>query len=118
RYTFPRGDASNILLDLTHRDRVLDSGLKITGDRTIVGWRRSSAWAKDQIVYFAAEFSRPFKSFGIAVDDRLAEGIRESSGKNIKAFFRFDTNDGSPVLTKLAISSTGIEGAQKNLAAE
>jgi predicted alpha-1,2-mannosidase len=119
RYTFPRTvSAGNILVDLTHRDKVVDSGLKITGDRTLVGWRRSTGWAKDQIVFFAAEFSRPFKSYGIAINDQLAGGVREAGGRNIKAFFSFEVGDEMPVLAKLAISATSIEGALKNLSAE
>jgi putative alpha-1,2-mannosidase len=52
RYTYPATDQARIILDLTHRDRVLDSGLRITGGTTFVGWRRSRSWAQDQIVYF------------------------------------------------------------------
>src|SRR5215212_4533856 len=46
RYTFPASDEANIIVNLFHRDRVLDSRLIITGDRTVIGWRRSEAWAK------------------------------------------------------------------------
>ena len=53
RYTFPATDDANIIIDLAHRDKVLDSGLRITSKTTVVGWRRSQSWAKDQIVYFA-----------------------------------------------------------------
>ncbi len=66
QYTFPATDKANIIIDLTHRDEVLDSGLRITGRSTVVGWRRSKAWAKNQIVYFAIEFSHPIISHGIA----------------------------------------------------
>jgi Putative alpha-1,2-mannosidase len=62
RYTFPRSDKANIILDLKWRDQVLDSELKIVGKNRIEGFRRSSSWAKDQIVYFVAEFSKPFET--------------------------------------------------------
>ena len=39
RYTFPATNEANIILDLAHRDKVLDSGLKIEG-KTVLGWRR------------------------------------------------------------------------------
>ena len=101
-----------------HRDKVTDSGLKITGGATLVGWRRSEAWAKDQVVYFAAEFSQPFTEFGIAVDDKHSPGLREARGRDIKAFFRFDAGTGAPILVKVGISATSVDGALKNLAAE
>ena len=118
RYTFPSTNAANIILDLTHRDKVLDSGLTITGPTTLVGWRRSDAWAKDQIVFFAAEFSQPVTEFGIAVEDQQYPGRKDAQGKNIKAFFRFNTTSGAPVLVKVAISATSIDGALKNLKTE
>ena len=61
RYTFPKSDEANIILDLKWRDKVLDSELKVVGKNRIEGYRRSSSWAKDQVVYFVAEFSKPFK---------------------------------------------------------
>src|SRR6185369_8918984 len=48
RYTFPRTREADVILDLTHRDKVLDSELHFMGKNTVVGWRRSQAWAKDQ----------------------------------------------------------------------
>ncbi|MGB9177792.1 MAG: GH92 family glycosyl hydrolase, partial [Pyrinomonadaceae bacterium] len=118
RYTFPKTNQANIILDLTHRDRVLDSKLTVASNTRIEGFRRSDAWARDQIVYFVAEFSEPFTSFGIAVDDQIKQGLNEAVGKNIKSFFRFDTESGDPLLVKVALSSVSIEGARKNLAAE
>ncbi len=103
RYTFPSTQSAGIILDLAHRDKVLDAGFRITGPKTVVGWRRSQAWAKDQVVYFALEFSQPFTSH---TDSKL------------KAYFRFDTRRGAPVLLKVGISAVDIEGAEKNLKAE
>lgn len=118
RYTYPTTNAANIILDLTHRDKVTDSGLRITGSTTLVGWRRSEAWAKDQVVFFAAEFSQPFTQFGIAVDAKQWPGLKEAHGRDVKAFFRFDATSAAPVLVKVGISATSVEGALKNLAAE
>src|ERR1051325_5859983 len=118
RYTFPATNEANIILDLTHRDEVLDSGLRITGDNTIVGWRRSKGWAKNQIVYFAIEFSQMMSSYGIAVDDKLVPNLREAHGKNIKAYFRFDTRRVRQVLVRVGISAVDTNGAWLNLASE
>ena len=119
RYTFPaETQDANIIIDLTHRDKVLDSGLRITGRDTIVGWRRSQAWATEQIVYFAIQFSHPIISSGIAVDDKLVDGLQEARGKNVKAYFRFYTGIGRQVLARVGISSVDTNGAYLNLARE
>ena len=119
RYTYPpAATGANVILDLTHRDKVLDSGLRVTANNRIEGYRRSEAWAKDQLVYFVAEFSRPFKSYGIAVDGRVVAGLSEARGTNLKAFFTFDARGGVPVMVKVALSPVSAEGAAKNLAAE
>ncbi|MDD3642863.1 MAG: GH92 family glycosyl hydrolase, partial [Candidatus Krumholzibacteria bacterium] len=118
RYTFPRTDRANIIFDLLHRDRVIDAAIRITGSVTIEGYRRSSAWARDQHVYFAAEFSEPFESYGIATGERVLEGVTSASGENVKAFFTFDRRRGGPVTVKVGISAVDAEGARRNLAEE
>ena len=118
RYSFPASSQANIILDLAHRDKVLDSGLRVTGRGTISGWRRSEGWAKNQIVYFTMEFSHPFVSYGIAIDDKLVPGLQEARGRNIKAYFRFNTRVAQQVLVKVGISAVDINGAWLNLAAE
>lgn len=118
RYSFPRTERANIILDLSHRDKVLESYLHVIDSTHIEGFRRSQAWAKDQIVYFVAEFSRPFLESNIAINDHISPGTADARGTNLKAAFRFSTADGQPVLVKVALSAVGIEGARKNLAAE
>jgi predicted alpha-1,2-mannosidase len=118
RYTFPRTETADIILDLTHRDKVLDAGFRIIGVNTLVGWRRSRAWAKDQIVYFALEFSQPFTSFGLIGAHEFDRQWREFNGTDLKAYFRFDTRTGAPVLVKVGISAVDIDGALKNLKTE
>src|SRR3954467_10178549 len=88
RYTYPKSKARNVVLDLSHRDRVLESYLRIVDATHIEGFRRCSAWAKDQVVYFVAEFSQPLRDSTIYSEDRAVEG-REARGTNIKAVFRF-----------------------------
>lgn len=117
RYTFSSADNANIILDLAHRDKVIESYLKIVDRKTVVGLRRSKAWANDQYVYFAISFSEPVKNFGIYNNDELyPESFTEVENfKNIKAFFRFDKKI---VMAKVAISAVSTEGALRNLKAE
>lgn len=105
RYTFPRTEEANVIIDLAHRDKVIDSDLRVISKTTIVGWRRSQAWANDQIVYFAAEFSQPFTSYG-------------PTDRELRTYFRFDTRSGAPLLVKVGISAVDVEGALRNLHTE
>jgi len=110
-YTFPATSEANLILDLKHRDKVLDSELRIVGNNRIEGFRRSSSWAKDQVVYFVAEFSQPFADYGISTEVNSVEKIDKAKSDNIKAYFRFDVN--KPLLVKVAISPVGISGARR-----
>ena len=115
KYIFPATEEANIIVDLTHRDPVLQSTLQVVSETEIEGMRRSSLWAEDQVVYFTAQFSKPFIDFGIAVDEELKEGLEKAEGTDIKAFFQFRTENSEEILVKVGISSVSIEGAQRNL---
>ncbi|UEG55213.1 GH92 family glycosyl hydrolase [Mucilaginibacter daejeonensis] len=116
RYTFPYTDKANIVIDLKHRDKVLDSWIEVVNDHEIRGMRRSSSWAKDQYVYFYAKFSKPFSTYSIASDEIAQPGKQKLEGKNIKMYVQF--NDPNEVLVKVGISSVSADGALKNLDAD
>ncbi len=118
RYTFPAVERANVIVDLLHRDKVIDSAIRIVGETRIEGHRRSRAWARDQRVYFAAEFSEPFISHGVALNDRILEGASAASGGNVKAFLTFNAAGGAQVTMRIGISAVDIAGARKNLEAE
>jgi predicted alpha-1,2-mannosidase len=118
RYKFSgSANNNNIILDLKHRDEVIESSLKIINLHTVAGLRRSKAWADNQYVYFVIQFSKPFGKMGIWHNDTLMPSrISElTNSKNIKAFFQFDDAE---VMVKVALSVVSIEGAQNNLAKE
>jgi putative alpha-1,2-mannosidase len=116
RYSYPNTPQANIIIDLQHRDEVLDSWIEMVNDHEIRGFRRSKGWALDQSVYFYARFSKPFKTYGIANDDQLQAGKARVQGKNIKMFVQFD-NPGE-VISEVGISSVSAEGALNNLNTE
>ena len=118
RYSFPKTDRANIILDLAHRDKVLDSAITIVDKTHVEGFRRSESWAKDQYVYFVIEFSQPFVSSSVSTGGQTSDTAKEASGTDLKAAFRFSANDGTPVLAKVAISAVSLEGARKNLTGE
>lgn len=126
-YHFPSRAKRGILLDLTHRDRLLEgSYIEIVSPTKIQGLRRSSSWARDQWVYFAIEFSEPFVRAGI-VDSSGSEvhintAIRFDpgivSGTALRSYFQFAQLNNKPVYIKCALSAVSCDGAWKNMEAE
>ena len=109
RYTFQKSDRAGIFLDLLWRDETIDSEINIVGRNRIEGFRRSKSWAKDQSVYFVAEFSKSFIS---------ADPSTRVDDPKYSQLFRFKTVAGEQILLKVALSSVSIDGARKNLEAE
>ncbi len=120
KYTFSNTDENSvgtILLDLTHRDKVLGSGLKINSLTEIEGYRNSTAWASNQKVYFVAQFSEPIlgyelDSFRVDIKPQLFEN------EHIKSAFHFKLPSTGIIKMKVGISAVDIEGARKNLQKE
>ena len=116
KYNYPTTQQANIIIDLQHHDQVLDSWIEVLSDHEIIGFRRSKSWAQDQSVYFYASFSKPFKTYGIALNDELQTGKTRVSGKNVKMYIQFK-NPGE-VITKVGISAVESDGAFRNVQAE
>jgi predicted alpha-1,2-mannosidase len=117
RYRFPAGRPAHVIIDLEHRDTVLESTLRVVGDREVEGSRRSTGWANDQIVHFVARFSQPIGEAVVALDDRSIEDARDAAGSNVKAILSFG-EAGGELLVKVGISAVDIDGARRNLDAE
>jgi predicted alpha-1,2-mannosidase len=104
RYSYRKDAEKQIIIDLSHRDEVLDSGIEIVDNHTIKGFRRSKSWAQNQIVYFYMEFSEPFQKPDIF--------------NNIKTLLTFTGENGNILLVRTGISSVSEENAKLNLLAE
>ncbi len=107
RYTLP-ADAKNgfMVLNLNQGigwDKMSQCGMKVESATLVTGFRYSTGWAKDQKVFFAAEFSRPVKQV-------------QQEGDSLSVF-SFD-NNGSPLLLRVGLSAVSVEGAKANLRAE
>lgn len=107
RYSFP-ADATKgyIALNLAQGigwDKMTSCKFKQESDKTVTGFRMSEGWAKDQRVYFVAEFSEPVK---------LEENERDTIG----IFSVASTNQ--PLLVKVGISAVSVENARENLQQE
>ena len=121
RYTFTNAKDVNIILDLQHRDEVLDSWIQIVGNNEVRGYRQSKHWADDQRVYFVIRFSSPMETGEVHTADNSpmnasVEGSNViNQGKNLKAWFKFKNLKDNKLLVKVGISAVSYEGAIKNL---
>jgi predicted alpha-1,2-mannosidase len=131
RYRYPALAAETrrgLMLDLVHGIgcEVYAAELRIESATRVSGVRSTHGWAADKQVFFVIEFSRPFVSVEVqqdgathsaAIGDRIA-------GKQIKAIFTQGAAAGTqsakaePLVVRIGISATSVEGAEKNLAAE
>lgn len=117
KYTWAEDQTPYIILDLTHRDEVIESSLEIVNDTLVRGMRRSKAWAQDQYVYFEIQFSQPIQDGVIATNDTLRKNVKKAEGKNVKAYFSFAKGT-RIVMLKVGISAVSIDGADKNINSE
>ncbi|MGB0524728.1 MAG: GH92 family glycosyl hydrolase [Flammeovirgaceae bacterium] len=108
RYHFKKTASAKVLLDLHHRDELLDYEITIENDTTISGKRISKAWATEQHVYFVMQTSVPFHALIPAGNDA------ENSFFRILNF----VNNPSEVIIKVGISAVSVEGAKANLQSE
>ncbi|MGV3658027.1 MAG: GH92 family glycosyl hydrolase [Chitinophagaceae bacterium] len=119
KYQYPKGTKEgNVLIDLAHRDIVIDSWLEKVDDYTLRGKRQSRSWALNQTLYFVMRFSQPIASYVVALDDEEKGALQKAEGRNVKAYASFDVSSGKPLLVKVGLSAVSAEGAMKNLEAE
>ncbi|MBK7478428.1 MAG: glycoside hydrolase family 92 protein [Bacteroidales bacterium] len=120
KYTFPESASSRIMIDMKHgiRDSCTGAMVKIVNDREIEGYRMSIGFVKKQTVYFCAQFSKPFKSFGTWKGNDINQGSSEESGYGIGAFVNYNTEENESVEIKVGMSYTSIDQARLNLQAE
>ena len=119
RYTFPESSDAAVVVDLENGgcwDSAYDTDIQIVDNKTIKGYRFSSGWAKNQKLFFYAEFSEPFEYFEvIPVKERDIDG-KVFSVKYGRANYK--TSAGDQVMVKVAISPVSEENARKNLESE
>lgn len=118
RYIYNKADSASVLIDLQHgpawnekqyHSQVKACDVKWENDSTLSGHVRNSVWV-DQDYFFTLQFNRPVIS---TVDLPMGE---TEKGRRIVA--TFDLQPGEEVLMKIAMSTTGVEGAKANMAAE
>ncbi len=118
RYTFPKGESA-VILNLAKAmnwDRTIDSHIEVVDSVTVAGYRFSDGWARNQKVYFATRFSKPFQS--VAFENVEIQNDHGDRGVGRVATFGYDTDEGERLVVVTALSPTGLDGALANLKAE
>ena len=119
KYEFKGNEQTgNLIIDLKHRDEVIDSKIEIVNDSLITGYRFSKSWATNQKIYFAVRFSKPIAKFIISANDTMIPGARSLQKKNIVAGLSFQLDGSKILLAKIGISAVSENGALMNLDAE
>ena len=134
QYTFPESKNAHIILDMVynvyhHDNKNIWTFIRVENDSTITGYRQTKGWARDKKVFFAAKFSKPFTSYGHKKYDNVKydgfyrrfkqdENFPEMAGKDIRAYFNFNTSENEQIKIKFALSSVSSAGAMKNLETE
>jgi predicted alpha-1,2-mannosidase len=111
-YTFNNAGQANIILDLNHRDKLLEGTIRVIDDRTIEILRRSEAWARDQYVYARIEFNKPM-NLNKFISDSVSNR-KEYSGLKVAMSFSKQVKKGEKILVKVSLSPTSYEGAKLN----
>lgn len=111
-YTFNKSGNANIILDLNHRDKLLEGRIRIIDNKTIEVLRRSEAWARDQYVYARIEFNVPLKLK--KEESNLTGEGNFFYGTILKMAFGKQVKKGEKILVKVSLSPTSYEGAKLN----
>ena len=108
RYTFPSGKTPLLRLDLNQGigwDKMYDSRYVQLSPTVVSGYRYSHGWAKDQRVYFYAEFNRPVT-------------LARQEGDSVAYLRVADSNSDATVMARVGISASSVDEAKANLRQE
>ncbi|MFN5705841.1 MAG: GH92 family glycosyl hydrolase [bacterium] len=110
RYTFLKDGIACISINLSHRDELLVGKLNKVNNTKYNGFRRSKAWAEDQLVYFSFESSKsPIHSRTFKSSDNKSDEV---------LILYFNVKKGEQISVKTGISSVDENNADLNLQKE
>ena len=134
KYTFPKNEGGHLVLDLNHGiynydGKVLWANLRVENDTLVTGYRITNGWARTNYTYFAISFSQPIINYGYTDHEQpqytgfwrrfnLTSNFPEIGGRQVVAYFDFDTAKNPDLEIRVALSAVSTEGALSNLEAE
>ena len=111
KYVYPSAENQVAMLDLIHRDKVLDATIEKVSNTELQGYRHSEAWATDQRLFFSIKTSHPF-------NDMLQSPPEEGMPGARRIALTFNNPNNEAVVIQVGISAVDIAGAIKNREAE
>ncbi|HEX8351566.1 MAG TPA: GH92 family glycosyl hydrolase [Pyrinomonadaceae bacterium] len=122
-FAFPAGSPATLLVNVgRNATGVQEAEWRAEGDRGMSGSVASGGFcgARNRyVLHFAAEFDRPFASFGSWEGERVLRGVSPARGRqNTGGFVTFDNPSGGVVRMKVGVSYVSVENARLNLRAE
>jgi predicted alpha-1,2-mannosidase len=134
RFSFPPSPHASVLINAGGSNRADDfSSVQIDpGANQITGAASSGYFCGQRPrykIYFAAQFSRPFKAYGTwtqqtlqpgstSASDDKAPSVTPSDTTQAGAYVSFDTRRAKQVEVRVGVSFVGVDGAIANLQAE
>ena len=109
KYDYSENDTANVIIDLEHRDQLLDWSLEQVSSTEIKGHRVSRSWAQEQHFYFYLKTSSAINFVDYFSNDKT---------KPTKIALRFTNLKDNSLMLKVGISAVSIQGAKENLNAE
>ncbi len=119
RYTFLEDGYGYIVLNLKHRDELLEGSIHKLNN-VYSGIRRSKAWAKNQELYYGTELDFRFVGTDILPfgDPYAKEEIIKDGSNDTKLIIQFKAYKGLSILIKTGISTVDEDAALNNLKVE
>ncbi len=120
KYTFPESKNSHIAINLDLGigwDAPVSSSLTLVDDSTIVGYRFSKGWSKDQRLYYAIRLSQPVTDLKLFRMDKPLKG-NSAESDSLMAVISFPTKAQQQVMLKVGISPVSSMNALDNILQE
>lgn len=135
QYTFPASDQAHVILDMmagiyNYPDKNVWTYVRVVNDTLVEGYRQTSGWARNRILYFAMVFNKPFRDYGMhnfsapepyhgfwgKFDQE--KNFPVMAGRQLRIYFNFKTSEDEKIKIKFALSAVSMDGALENLRAE
>ncbi len=119
RYKFPKSDNSHLIINLKYgnADVAVKTYLKKLDNQTILGYRISDGWSRDQRVYFALQISKPADKF-VIYNDSVELSEQEYTATALKGVLNFKTSENEEIMLKVGISPVSPQNALDNIKTE
>jgi predicted alpha-1,2-mannosidase len=121
-FAFPPGRPATLVVNAGRNSTgVQEAEWRPDGDRGMSGSVSSGGFCGTRnryVLYFAAEFDRPFSSFGVWEGNRVTPGASPVKGKQAGGYVTFEASPANVVRMKVGVSYVSVENARLNLRAE